>query len=158
TIMNDWKLEPDPTLGQPALERYRSLRRQAGLIESTLRLGWWTCLKGAFSVWHRLQIYGRENLPAQPSFVMIANHASHLDALLLGAAVPLRFRDQLFPIAARDVFFEQLPVAAFAANVINAMPIWRKATVRQSLAELRARLVSEPSIYILFPEGGRTRD
>jgi 1-acyl-sn-glycerol-3-phosphate acyltransferase len=105
-----------------------------------------------------MQILGREHLPAQGPFVIIANHASHLDALILTAALPLRWRDRTFPIAARDVFFERRSVAAFSAMVINAMPVFRRATGRHDLAEMRERLRSQSCIYILFPEGTRTRD
>jgi 1-acyl-sn-glycerol-3-phosphate acyltransferase len=96
-------------------------------------------------------------VPEQPSYVLVANHASHLDALVLGSMVPLRWRDHLFPLAAKDVFFEKLPVAGFAAAALNALPVWRRAARGHGLADLRERLLAEPCIYILFPEGARTR-
>jgi 1-acyl-sn-glycerol-3-phosphate acyltransferase len=140
------------------MERYRSQWREGGLVESTLRLGSWVWLRTMFRVWNRLTVHGREHLPAQPSFVLVANHASHLDALVLGSILPLRRRDQLFPLAAKDVFFEKLPVAGLAAAAINALPVWRRASRGHALADLRQRLLTEPCIYILFPEGTRTRD
>ena len=36
--------------------------------------------------------------------------------------------------------------------------MWRKRCGTHALDELRERLVGEPAIYILFPEGTRTRD
>src|SRR5437763_5654328 len=105
--MEDWKLDPAHDLGLHGMERYRSHLHEGGLIESSVRLVWWSLLRITFRLWNRLQIIGREHLPAQPPFVLVANHASHLDALLLTAALPVRWRDQTFPIAARDVFFEK---------------------------------------------------
>jgi 1-acyl-sn-glycerol-3-phosphate acyltransferase len=105
-----------------------------------------------------LQIIGREHLPAEPPFILVANHASHLDALLLTAALPLRWRDQTFPIAAQDVFFESHPLAAFAATFMNAFPISRRAIIGHGLAVLRERMLDERCIFIIFPEGTRTRD
>jgi len=155
--VEDWKLEPAHDHGLVPLERYRSLRREGGLPESLLRLGWWSILRGTFRVWNRLSVSGQEHLPAQPSFVLVANHASHLDALVLGSMLPLRLRDRVFPLAAHDVFFERQATAAFASAVFNALPVKRRAT-RVGLTPLRERLLAEPSVYILFPEGGRTRD
>jgi 1-acyl-sn-glycerol-3-phosphate acyltransferase len=110
--MEDWKLEPAHDLGLRGMARYRSTRREGGLIESTVRLAWWALLRGVFRTWNRLQVCGREHLPSRPPFILVANHASHLDALVLTAALPLRWRDQTFPMAASDVFFEIHPLAA----------------------------------------------
>jgi 1-acyl-sn-glycerol-3-phosphate acyltransferase len=156
--VDEWKLEPARDLGLTGLERCRCPWREGGLLESALRLGWWASLRGALRVWNRLTVHGRENLPARPPFVLVANHASHLDALVLGSLVPLRWRDQLFPLAAKDVFFETLPAAGFAAGVLNALPVWRRAPRGRGLAELRKRLLAEPCVYVLFPEGTRSRD
>jgi 1-acyl-sn-glycerol-3-phosphate acyltransferase len=156
--MDEWKLEPAHDLPLSGLERYRSHHREGGLLESGLRFGWWCGLRGLFRSWNRLQIIGREHLPAEPPFVLVANHASHIDALLLTAALPLRWRDQTYPIAAQDVFFESHHLAAFAANFINAFPISRRAMVGHGLAVLRERMQNERCIFIIFPEGKRTRD
>jgi 1-acyl-sn-glycerol-3-phosphate acyltransferase len=155
--MEEWKLEPAHDLGLRGMERYRSHRREGGLVESSVRLVWWSMLRGLFRTWNRLQIIGREHLPAEPPFVLVANHASHLDALLLTAVLPLRWRDQTFPLAAHDVFFESHPKAAFAATFINAMSVHRRGVTRHGLASLRARLLGEPCVFLLFPEGARTR-
>jgi 1-acyl-sn-glycerol-3-phosphate acyltransferase len=156
--MEEWKLEPARDLGLCGMERYRSHQREGGLVESGLRLAWWGMLRGLFRTWNRLQIMGREHLPAEPPFVLVANHASHLDALLLTTVLPLRWRDQTFPLAAHDVFFESHPKAAFAATFINAMSVHRRGVTRHGFADLRARLWSEPCVFVLFPEGGRTRN
>jgi 1-acyl-sn-glycerol-3-phosphate acyltransferase len=155
--VDDWKLEPARDLGLPPLERHRSARRESGLPESVLRLGWCCLLRGVFRTWNRLEVRGREHVPAEPPFVLVANHASHLDALVLASVLPLRLRDRIFPLAAHDVFFEKQAVAAFAASVLNALPVRRRAS-RFGLAEFRERLAGEGCVYLLFPEGGRSRD
>jgi 1-acyl-sn-glycerol-3-phosphate acyltransferase len=156
--MEEWKLDPAHDLGLRGMARYRSHRREGGLVESSVRLVWWSTLRGIFRTWNRLRITGQEHLPSEPPFVLAANHASHLDALILTAALPLRRRDQTFPIAARDVFFEKQSVAAFASMFINAFPICRQAVGGHGLANLRERMLSEPCVFILFPEGKRTRN
>jgi 1-acyl-sn-glycerol-3-phosphate acyltransferase len=156
--MEDWKLEPARDLGMPLDERAKSLRRESGLMERILHFGWWVTVRGYFGIWHRMAVEGRENLPAQPPFVCVANHASHLDALALGCALPRRWHDRIFPIAAGDTFFHTPAVAIFAAFVLNALPMWRRNCGSHGLQMLRERLVTESCIYILFPEGTRARD
>jgi len=155
--VDDWELKPARDLGLPPTERHRSLKREGGLIETVLRAAWWSSVRASLKVFHRLEVHGREHLPPEPSFVVAANHGSHADALVIGSALPLRLRDKLFPLAAGDVFFETPAVAAFAATVFNALPVWRKNCGAHALAELRQRLLEEPCAYILFPEGKRTR-
>src|ERR1700742_1394252 len=55
-------------------------------------------------LYHRIEITGRENLPPDGSFVMVANHASHLDVLCLLAALPLERIPSCYPLAAEDYF------------------------------------------------------
>lgn len=157
--MEPWQLHPARGLGLSAPERWRSLQRESGLGASGLRWLWWAVTRLFFACWNRLEIRGGEHLPAAPPFVLVANHTSHLDALLLASALPLKWRDHVSPLAAGDVFFERQPLAAFAATVINALPVWRRRNVgAHSLEELRGRLIERACIYLLFPEGTRSRD
>jgi 1-acyl-sn-glycerol-3-phosphate acyltransferase len=156
--MESWKLDPAHDLNLQGQERWRSLRRESDLLESSCHFLWGLGVRTFLKIWHRFEVMGRENLPAKPPFVLVGNHSSHLDALLLTAPLPLNIRDQVFALAAGDVFFEKALTAAFATTMINALPLWRRKTTARALVELRERLVEEPCAYILFPEGGRTRD
>lgn len=156
--MDDWKMEPARDLGLSGLERSRSLRRESGLIESIGRFFAWGSLRLGFRIYNRLEIHGREHLPLATPFVLVANHASHLDALVLTTVLPLCWRDQVSPIAAGDVFFEKRFVAGLTTTLLNTLPIWRRKTGSHELQELRQRLHEQSSIYILFPEGARTRN
>jgi 1-acyl-sn-glycerol-3-phosphate acyltransferase len=153
-----WKYEPAHDLGMAPSERWKSLRREPGLGEVIVCHAWWAATRGWLRLRQRLRIEGRERLPAEPPFVLVANHASHLDALVLGAAVPARLRPRVFPIAAGDTFFETPAAAALSATLLNALPMWRKKCGPHAMEELRARLVGEPCGYVIFPEGTRSRD
>src|SRR4029450_8364516 len=85
---------------------------------------------------------------------MVANHTSHLDALCLLSALPLRRLHQAFPAAAADYFFVNMPGAALSI-VMNALPFHRGVHVRQSLRLCQAMLAKPGNILILFPEGTR---
>ena len=153
-----WSYEPARDHGMSIGERARSLRRESGLIETGLHIGWWALVRAYLAAWHRIRIVGRGNLPRDAPFVIVANHSSHLDAVILAAPLAWRLRDSIFPIAAGDTFFETRLATAFAAFLLNALPLWRKKCGPHALAELRARLVSEKCGYIIFPEGTRSRD
>ena len=152
----DWTLRPARDHGLSPDERLRSQGRERGL-GSLITGGTWRLLVRAYlAMAHRLVVTGRENLPPAP-FVMIANHTSHLDALTLAAALPWRAARHAFALAAGDTFFMSTPAAAFAAYAVNALPIWRARTTADDLARLRARLTEDGVVYILFPEGTRSR-
>jgi 1-acyl-sn-glycerol-3-phosphate acyltransferase len=156
--MNEWRYRPTADLDVASAVDWRQCRHEGGLVSATARTCWWSAVKSMLSLVHRLDVSGREFVPGQPSFVLVANHASHLDALVLSTVVPPRYRNHICPLAAGDVFFETPARSVFSAGVLNAIPIWRHNCGARAIRELRARLLEQPSIYILFPEGGRTRD
>lgn len=155
--MRSWDFRPARDLGLPPTERFRSLAREDGLLEMSLRGLWWSGIRTYLRWAHRLEVRGRERLPDRVPFVVVANHASHLDALALVSALPADLRLRASPLAAGDTFFESTVNSAFAAILINALPVWRKHADPADLRRLRRRLVDEPCGYVLFPEGTRTR-
>lgn len=155
--MNGWKFQPARDRDLHGIERHRSLRREHGLAASVARLAWWGVLRITFRAWNRLRVTGLENLPASPPFVLVANHTSHLDALLLASLLPAKWRDQVSPVAASDTFFEKRPTAAFAAWFLNALAIRRRGTGAHDLEEMRGRLQQDNAVFIIFPEGTRSR-
>ena len=88
--MERWQLRPARDLGMPFGESLASVRREPGLL-SAMGYRAWGLVAGCYlQLRHRLAVVGREHLPAQSPFVLIANHTSHLDALVLCALVPWR--------------------------------------------------------------------
>src|SRR5204863_6166514 len=155
--MEPWQLQPAGDTGLTPGERFRRVRRESGLLESLAQQTCFSLLRIYFAIAHRLTIAGQEKLALHGPFVLAANHSCHLDALVLGAALKPRHRGRAFPIAAGDVFFQTVAVSVFSAIVLNALPMWRKNCGPHALAELRRKLQEEKAIFIIFPEGGRTR-
>lgn len=155
--MEEWRFEPARDLGLSGKQRRFSLRREVGLESVISCFAWRAVTRSYLALAHRLEIKGRENLPAQTPFLFVANHASHLDAIILGAILPARFIGAVFPIAAGDTFFTRRASSIFATACMNALPLWRKNCGAHSLEELRERLLNHGPVYILFPEGTRTR-
>jgi 1-acyl-sn-glycerol-3-phosphate acyltransferase len=155
--VDDWNYKPAKDLGLAETERSRSVARETGLAGFLGRNLWWWWVRGVLRIAERVEIAGRENFPKSAPLIVIANHSSHLDVLVLATALPAGLRNSVFPLAAGDTFFHTPAVAAFAAGMLNALPMWRKNCGHHALATLRERLVSEPCGYILFPEGTRSR-
>jgi 1-acyl-sn-glycerol-3-phosphate acyltransferase len=154
--MNEWNYEPAADLDQPTVERLRRFPREPDMIIYGLRSALALALRSWLKMYHRLEIMGREHLPTEGSFIMAANHASHLDSLCLLAALPLRKLHRAFPAAAQDYFFVSVPRLAIAAVVVNALPFGRQKNIRHSLEMCRELLANPGNVLILFPEGTRT--
>ena len=88
--------------------------------------------------------------------MLVANHASHLDALSILASLPLRKLHRVFPAAAKDFFFESMPRTAVAAVIVNALPFDRETNIRQSLSLCKQLLENPGNILLIFPEGTRS--
>jgi 1-acyl-sn-glycerol-3-phosphate acyltransferase len=152
----DWQIRPARDLGLAPGERLRSLSRERGLFGMAANAAWRWLLRAWFRLFHRLEVQGRENLPAAP-FVLIGNHTSHLDALVLASILRGDAARRTHALAAGEVFFGSGAGALLSAYAINALPIWRGKTKRGEIAALRTRLVEDGLVYILFPEGTRSR-
>jgi 1-acyl-sn-glycerol-3-phosphate acyltransferase len=158
--MNRWQYSSAHDLGLQAQQRHCSPHRENDFTENLMRLGWLTSLRLVFKLWNRLEVRGLEHIPANPPFVITANHSSHLDALVIASVLSLRWRDQISPLAAGDYFFASKTRAGLSAIILNALPIWRQRHQgqRYELGDLRDRLRQQSAIYIVFPEGSRSRD
>jgi 1-acyl-sn-glycerol-3-phosphate acyltransferase len=156
--METWRYEPASDLDQPMIERLRRFPREPDMLVYGLRSLAALTSRGWLKLYHRLEIVGSEHLPATGSFVMVANHSSHLDVLCLLAALPLRKLHRAFPAAARDYFFVTAPRVAAAAILVNALPFERQVHIRQSLDLCRHLLANDGNVMVPFPEGTRSLD
>lgn len=156
--MKDFEYDKARDHGLKPGEAMKSLGREVGLVGSMTQACWRVLASAYLATYHRFKVVGRENLPGTAPFILVCNHTSHLDTLALSAALPLKLRRSAFPIAAGDTFFVTPAASFFASMMLNALPLWRQRGGRHALAELRKRLLGDPAIFILFPEGTRTRD
>jgi 1-acyl-sn-glycerol-3-phosphate acyltransferase len=155
--MKRWGYASALVLEQTAVERLRRFPREPDVLVYSLRSLAALLIRGLLRIYHRFEIIGGENLPNDESFVLVANHSSHLDTLCLLAALPLRRLHRAFPVAAEDYFFRSLPRTWIAAVVVNAMPFARQMRVRESLAICSQLLAQPGNVLIIFPEGTRSK-
>jgi len=154
--METWRFDPAADFGRVLPGRLRRLLREPGLLVGGVRMISAAVVRGWLRAYHRLTIVGREHLPADRSFILVANHASHLDTLCLLAALPFGRLNRAFPAAAKDYFCVNSLRAVVAAVVVNAVPFERRVAPWQSLG-VCARLLETPgNVLILFPEGTRS--
>jgi 1-acyl-sn-glycerol-3-phosphate acyltransferase len=101
-------------------------------------------------------IVGRERLPVNGPAIVAANHASHVDTLLLLTMFPARTLDRVRPAAAADYFLKGPVMSWFSRNIIGIVPVERKkaGSGEDVLAPLRDALAAG-DIVIIFPEGTR---
>src|SRR2546429_9707000 len=104
-MMEEWRFEPAHDFGLSAEQRRLSLRREVGLESAISCFLWRSITRVYLATAHRLKIRGRENLPTRPPFVLAANHASHLAAIILGGILPLGFVAAVFPIPPAGTLF-----------------------------------------------------
>ncbi|HEV2747636.1 MAG TPA: lysophospholipid acyltransferase family protein [Allosphingosinicella sp.] len=96
-------------------------------------------------------------MPSRRQRVYFANHSSHLDTILLWAALPPDLRGLTHPVAAADYWGKSAIRRYIAIEVLNAVLIDRQGTRRGKggpLAPLKQRLEAGESL-IIFPEGTR---
>jgi len=156
--MDPWHYDTAADLDRTPIERLRNFPREPDMLVYLLRLAAAIGARAWLRVFHRLRIEGREHLPRSGSFVLVANHSSHLDALCLLAALPLSRIHHAFPAAARDYFFVNTPRMVLASIGTNAMPFERTRSPSSSLSLCRQVLDHDGACLILFPEGSRSRD
>jgi 1-acyl-sn-glycerol-3-phosphate acyltransferase len=154
--MEPWHYNTAEDIDKTLVERLKDFPREPDILVYSARLIAATLLRGCLRAYHRLQVIGRENLPRDGSFVLVANHSSHLDALSILSAIPISKLHRVFPAAARDFFFVSIPRIAIAAVVVNALPFNRQANIRQSLSLCRNLLANPGNVLLLFPEGTRS--
>jgi 1-acyl-sn-glycerol-3-phosphate acyltransferase len=151
-----WKYETAKDSGLSFIDRLKACPREPDPFVYTARLTSAVAIRAALRAYFRFEIEGRERLPRNQSFVMVANHASHLDAVSLLSALPLSSLNQAYPVAARDYFCANDPRLALTAIIANVMLFDRGERSADSLKLCRRILEESGNVLIMFPEGTRS--
>ncbi|MGB5580634.1 MAG: MFS transporter [Woeseia sp.] len=114
-----------------------------------------------FLVWiiirtlYRVRISGLDNVPQQGPAVLVCNHVSFVDALLVAGSVPRPVRFVMW----YKIF--QIPLLSFIFRTAKAIPIAsareNEELLKQSFERIDEELAAG-NVVCVFPEGGITRD
>jgi len=101
-----------------------------------------------------------ENLPKNGPAIIIANHNSHIDTLLLMSLFPVGMINKIHPVAAADYFCNTKFKSFFFKTLIGIIPIERKIT-KENIKTLFNGIydaLDNKEIIIIYPEGTRGDD
>lgn len=103
-----------------------------------------------------LNVRNRDRLPARGPAIVVANHNSHLDTMVLMTLLPLRLLPAIQPVAAQDYFLSNPILSWFARRIIGILPIRRiRAEAGDDLLAPCYEALAKGRILIFFPEGTR---
>jgi len=153
---DNWSYDTARDGGLSFVDRLKECPRDPDPLVYAARFGAAVAIRAALRIYNRLEIAGREHLPRKGSFVLVANHASHLDAVALLSALPLRSLNRAYPLAARDYFCASKLRLAVSTIIANVMLIDRASKGVDSLKLCQRMLDEQDNVLVMFPEGTRS--
>jgi len=102
-----------------------------------------------FKLFFRLKVTGQENIPQNGPFIIVANHSSLLDPIILGISI----KPKIIFVAAAYLF--EIGWLGYLLRKANSIPVQREndiKAIKQSLKILR-----QGRVLGIFPEGGIDR-
>ena len=104
-----------------------------------------------------LNVRHRDRLPRHGPAVIVANHNSHLDTMVLMTLLPPGAFRVAQPVAAMDYFLRNRLLAWFALRVVGILPIRRRPEPGESGDPLAPchQALEAGRVLIFFPEGTR---
>jgi len=104
---------------------------------------------------YRFKVNGDEHIPTTGAAILVCNHVSFIDAVLLMAASPRPIRF----IMDHQIF--KVPVLGWLFKLAKAIPIAPRAqdpAAYEAAFDAAAKVLAEGDLLCIFPEGGITRD
>jgi 1-acyl-sn-glycerol-3-phosphate acyltransferase len=99
----------------------------------------------------QVRVRGRKHVPRKGGAIVLSNHQSHFDPVLIGLAC-----DRRLNYLARQTLFRFTPFR-WLIDSLDAIPIDREGLGLAGLKETLRRL-KQGEMVLIFPEGTRTRD
>lgn len=125
------------------------LARPPGWLSNALYWVIWSTLRLFARLWFRMRIEGAP--PRRGAYVVAANHASFLDPLLLGTAVPRRVAFLMAAVVWRS------PALGWFYRWNRTIPLAATGGNREAIRAARS-VLQQGRVLGIFPEGGVSRD
>jgi 1-acyl-sn-glycerol-3-phosphate acyltransferase len=104
---------------------------------------------------YRFKVQGDENIPVEGSAILVCNHVSFVDAILLMAASPR----PIYFVMDHRIF--KVPVLGWLFRLAKAIPIAPRKedpAAYEAAFDAAAKVLREGDLLAIFPEGGITHD
>src|SRR5687767_10030057 len=104
---------------------------------------------------YRFKVTGDDHIPVQGAAILVCNHVSFVDAVLLMAASPR----PIYFVMDHRIF--KVPVLGWLFKLAKAIPIAPRKedpVAYEAAFEAAAKVLREGDLLAIFPEGGITRD
>lgn len=107
--------------------------------------------RGILKVLRRWEIHGRENMPAEGGIVIVANHNSLWDPVIVGCAFDRNVR-----YMAKEELYQVNPMFTWLLRKLLTFPVKRGQADRAALKHA-LEILKGGGIIGLFPEGSRSK-
>ncbi|ABO49687.1 1-acyl-sn-glycerol-3-phosphate acyltransferase [Desulforamulus reducens MI-1] len=101
-------------------------------------------------IWRRWKIVGRDNLPVSGGVLVVSNHVSNLDPLVVGCALTRRIHF----MAKVELF--KIPILASLIRMLGAFPVNRERSDRKAI-RMALEYLQNGEVVGIFPEGTRSK-
>lgn len=105
-------------------------------------------VNGVFRPFYRLDVVGAEHIPKEGGVLLVCNHISNYDPIVLGLTNPR----PIHFMAKQELF--NVPILRSIVTRLNAFPVKRGMSDRQAL-RTGLKILNEGNVLGLFPEGTR---
>ena len=102
-----------------------------------------------FKIIFRLEIIGKENIPASGPVIIASNHASLLDPPLIGSSATRK----VYFMAKEELF---VPVFGTICSSLGAFPV-KRGTVDMNAMKRALQILKRQEVLGIFPEGTRSK-
>ncbi|MBE6606841.1 MAG: 1-acyl-sn-glycerol-3-phosphate acyltransferase [Ruminococcaceae bacterium] len=107
-------------------------------------------LSGLFRIIYNLSIHGAENVPEKGKYIVVSNHISLGDVIILAVSC----KRQIHFMAKKELF--KIPLLSQLIKALGAFPVDRKGSVLSAL-KTSVKHLEEEKIVGMFPQGTRCK-
>lgn len=112
------------------------------------------CAKLFYVIVYNITVIGRENIPEEKGgYIIASNHVSNNDPPVVG----ITFKGK-YTFMAKEELFHKNPIFTWLITKLGAFPVKRGAKDGAQAIEKALQSLKEGRIFVIFPEGTRSKD